>query len=105
MMAEAQVHIKPETARFFLEAHDKLQLLEKKDSLTSERITTLESEIGFKDQIINSYKRDSIVHNSQTKLLEESLRLSNKEIRVQRKVTRVTKVAAIIVLGTILIIE
>ena len=103
--SDSLVCIKPSTARYFLEVHDKYDILTKKDSLSSQLIINLEAEIDFKDKIINSYQEDSILHLEQTKHLEETLRIYERDSCVQKRNARLTKLGAIIVVVLILVIK
>jgi hypothetical protein len=102
---DSLVRIKPSTARFFLEQHDRAVTLTKKDSLNTKLIFNLETEIQFKDKIINSYQEDSILYSEERQLNEDLLRIKNDQIRAQKKVTRLTKLGAIIVVVLILVIK
>ena len=54
----AQVNIRVETARFYLEAEDERNLLRQKDTLQQQLISTLKEEIITKDKIEDTYKQE-----------------------------------------------
>ena len=89
--AGQDVVIPADVARYYLEQNDKVELLEKKDSLSTQEINSLTTTIALKDSVIVTYKKDKETYedtidtkNSEQKLLKDELRLARKEIRKQR---------------------
>lgn len=87
----SQVCIKPESARYFLEADDERWILREKDTLQTKLITTLTTELLVKDQIIATYKSDSSTYafrettfNSQIRLIEQDNDNLRKDLRKQK---------------------
>jgi hypothetical protein len=102
---DSLVCVKPSTARFFLESHDKALILQQKDSINTELIENLDTQLSLKDSVISSYQQDSVLYREEKQLSEDLLRIKNKEIRAQKKVTRLTRIGALVLLGLILIIK
>jgi len=89
--AGQDVVIPADVARYYLEQNDKVELLEKKDSLSTQEINSLTTTIALKDSVIHTYEEDAKIHedvidtkNSEQKLLKDELRLAKKEMRKQR---------------------
>lgn len=90
---DSLVHIKPSTARYYLEVEDKMYLFQEKDSISNELIYNLSSEIHLKDLIIQSFQSDTLIHNAREKALKENiqwverdLNSAEKEIKRQKKI-------------------
>jgi hypothetical protein len=67
--AEAQVTIRPETARYFLEADDERFLLRDKDSLQTIEIKNLKKEVDLHRQVEAQYKADELSYAGEYNLL------------------------------------
>lgn len=69
----AQVVIKPETARYFLEADDERFLLREKDSLSLVRIDKLETEIVLRNQIIKNQQGELMTSQIEYNVLVQEI--------------------------------
>lgn len=102
--APAQVNIPPDVARYFLEQDDKAKILTKKDSLNTIEINNLKSTIDIKDQLITTYKQDSVTYNAVIKLREEENYLSRQEVKILKKEVRKQKIlTGISIVGMIVV--
>lgn len=97
------VCIKPSTARFFLEAHDELLIRRGQNLNDSLRIANLDSAVSLLEYKVILYQTDSVVHNHETETLREEISFKDKDIRVQKKRTKLTTVIALILLGVLLV--
>jgi hypothetical protein len=64
LSANAQVNIKPETARWFLEQSDRVKIYEIRDSLNTTLIDNLNYKLGVKDSLISTYQEDSLTYHT-----------------------------------------
>jgi len=102
---DSTVCIKPSTARYYLEIDDEVRLRRKKDSLNTQIITNLESEITFKDKIISSYQQDSILHKEQVELNQSLVLLYKEDSKKQQRNARLTRIGAGLTILLILILK
>lgn len=65
--------IKPETARYFLEADDERFLLREKDSLSLVRIDKLETEIVLRNQIIKNQQSELMTSQIEYNVLVQEI--------------------------------
>lgn len=65
--------IKPETARYFLEADDERFLLREKDSLSLVRIDKLETEITLRNQIIKNQQGELMTSQIEYNVLVQEI--------------------------------
>lgn len=84
IFCNAQVTIKSSTARFYLELYDKYEILVVKDSMQTELIGNLRTEIKLKDKVIETYKSDSVTYKMLVETKDEEIRLSKKEVKKQK---------------------
>lgn len=85
---DSTVCIKPQTARYFLEADDERWVLRERDTLQTQLILNLTEQSLVRDQIIVTYQNDSssyakreVTFLSQIRLLEEDLEDSEGKLR------------------------
>lgn len=83
------VHIRPETARYFLEKEDEVFVLREKDSISNELIYNQSVMLDMKDRIIQTYKQDSITYKTRDETFSNHIRLIREEHTKQTK--RLTK--------------
>jgi hypothetical protein len=99
-LSPAQVSIKPETARFYLELYDKYQVMIVKDSMQTELISNLREKENLLIQAIGTYKQDSITYNGMLVTKERQLTLKDKEIKKEKRL----KVVSWIGTGVVIIL-
>lgn len=101
----AQVNIKPETARYYLEIEDKYYLELEKDSMQIELIRVLRNESSLKTEIIK-LQEESITtlkllietKEQQNTLNREEVAILKKELRKEKFLRIVTSVGSVIVI-------
>lgn len=110
LSAEAQVTIKENVARFFLEEAEKAKILSEQVVIKDARIRNLGNLLTTKDSIITTYKNDSVTYNNlidlkqeQIKLKTEELKIANKEIRKQKVQKKLVMIGSVVVVILILI--
>lgn len=96
---DSTVHIRPSTARYFLEVEDEMYLLREKDNLCQSLVLNLNDQLLVKDQIITTYKNDSTYYNETIATFSEQIRLNKQE---SKKI--ITKVKLLAVLEFVVII-
>ena len=97
--AYSQVVIKPETARFFLEQSDSLEVYKVKDTLQSILISNLRDQVMVKDQIIETYEADRQAYELQEVTFTEAnslLYIENEKLRKQVRHQKSLKFLAIL---------
>ena len=100
---DSSVCIKPSTARYYLETEDEMYLLRGKDTTQQELITNLSEQSLVKDQIIETYKADSVSYvfigetfQAQIRILEDKIEDSESKLRI-RKFLEILGIIAIII--------
>jgi hypothetical protein len=99
------VCVKPSTARFFLEFHDKALILQQKDSVNTKLIENLDTQLSLKDSVISSYQQDSLLYREERQLSDDLLRIHKKEEKRLKRTLGLTRIGALVLLGLILIIK
>lgn len=101
----SQVIIKPETARFFLEANDERNLLREKDTLQTVLIKTLQTTTTLKDSIIAHYKSDSVHYKQREETFSLQNTLNTQKITtLQKKLQRRKLVELLAAIGVIILL-
>lgn len=95
--ASSQVLIKPETSQFFLEVHDSLQVYKVRDTLQSKLIHILREEHKIKDQIIETYKSDSVTYNNLLISKKEENKSLTQQIKKEKLKTKGAILLSIII--------
>lgn len=75
-----EVVIPANVARYFLETHDRMKILTKRDSLNRQIISELGDELSIKQNIILTYQADSTIFRSIIFLKEQQDSLLRREI-------------------------
>lgn len=75
-----EVIIPADVARYFLETHDRVKILIKKDSVNQLIVSDLTKELSIKQVIINAYQADSVIFKSILALKEKQDSLLRQEI-------------------------
>ncbi len=108
--ASAQVEISPDVARFFLERHEQVKLLEQETRLLRASLINLERQVQIKDGIISTYESDQtqymkLVELMRTQINENELYIEQlrKEIKREKRRKRITTIAGGALIGIILL--
>jgi hypothetical protein len=93
---DSLVRIKPETARYFLEADDELKILQEKDSVQTRLINSLTRENYLKNQVIATYQADALTYDAEYDLLNTELEARDEDVKRLERKLRIRKIAEIV---------
>lgn len=100
----SQVVIKPETARYYLEIEDEVFVLREKTDVLEELAYTQAEIIIKKDQIIHSYKQDSIIYQKREQAYEKSLQLAEDSLDQAHKDLNKQKLLKWVIVGIAVVV-
>ena len=83
--ANSQVTITNDMARWYLIQADKVVLLERQDSISSEVIKNLGKRLINKDKVIVTYQNDSVLHIMIRNNYDSMLLLKDQDLKTQTK--------------------
>lgn len=99
----AQVQIPKEVAIYYLHRDEKCTLLEEKDSLNQILISNFREQSLIQQQIITTYKNDSISYNSIIATKEEEITLLRKDKKRLKRILTGTKIGLVLILILVII--
>lgn len=100
---DSTVCIKPQTARYFLEADDERWVLREKDTLQTTLITNLKDQNLTKDKLIQVYKLDEVLYSDyiDNLSLENTLYIEENE-RLEKALKWRKRLELLVAIGTII---
>lgn len=96
---DSVVTIKPSTARYYLETEDQLVIYKSRDSLNTQLIDNLSKQIDIKDQVIQTFREDSLTYNNLLETKTNEFTYTTSKLQRQR-----TKLGILVVVELIVII-